>query len=53
MSHLAFVDMLEAFAKGDRLPVIVHTPAISVSRQFASGPYWSKRPSERSSHAAS
>jgi putative flavoprotein involved in K+ transport len=44
MSHLAFVDMLEAFAKDEALPVIVHTPAISVSRQFASGPYTVKTP---------
>ena len=44
MSHLAFVDMLEAFAKDEALPVIVHTPAISVSRQFASGPYMVKTP---------
>src|ERR1700733_10829807 len=44
MSHLAFVDMLETFVRDEALPVMVPTPAISLTRQFASGPYTVKTP---------
>src|ERR1700733_9001335 len=44
MSHHAFVDMLETFARDHGLPIVSLTPAISLSRSVDSGPYEVRTP---------